>query len=291
MSAVHFFFSSRRRHTRWNCDWSSDVCSSDLLPSRYGAAFDYRPGDPAEQQRAWRAYVRMPGRWADQIGDMVVEVIARELGVPMLLVADTFERPFGPDLEGDPFGPRGQGRLAVLREPNHYEAGIWTAAGTPGIPWDRLTPLPVNSIESARAVFDPALQAVTDRYDAAVGRYQQAAGPLLGDIPADYEARFAALSARRAAESWRDFPAPQRAQQQLDELRRLADGAGQLAGDAERLDRLGQLAGDAEQVAQEAGQLAPPPGQPPPAGTGAGHQPTPGPSTTRGGGKRGREDS
>src|SRR5438309_4085471 len=27
-----FFFSSRRRHTRWNCDWSSDVCSSDLRP-------------------------------------------------------------------------------------------------------------------------------------------------------------------------------------------------------------------------------------------------------------------
>src|SRR3989338_11080593 len=27
---VCFFFSSRRRHTRWNCDWSSDVCSSDL---------------------------------------------------------------------------------------------------------------------------------------------------------------------------------------------------------------------------------------------------------------------
>src|SRR6266481_9522778 len=25
-----FFFSSRRRHTRCNCDWSSDVCSSDL---------------------------------------------------------------------------------------------------------------------------------------------------------------------------------------------------------------------------------------------------------------------
>src|SRR5689334_24158848 len=28
-----FFFSSRRRHTRWNCDWSSDVCSSDLAPA------------------------------------------------------------------------------------------------------------------------------------------------------------------------------------------------------------------------------------------------------------------
>src|SRR5689334_4602721 len=25
-----FFFSSRRRHTRWNCDWSSDVCSTSI---------------------------------------------------------------------------------------------------------------------------------------------------------------------------------------------------------------------------------------------------------------------
>src|SRR3712207_7462538 len=28
---VFFFFSSRRRHTRYWRDWSSDVCSSDLL--------------------------------------------------------------------------------------------------------------------------------------------------------------------------------------------------------------------------------------------------------------------
>src|SRR5207253_6799924 len=30
-----FFFSSRRRHTRWPRDWSSDVCSSDLLAHRH----------------------------------------------------------------------------------------------------------------------------------------------------------------------------------------------------------------------------------------------------------------
>src|SRR5260221_13409875 len=30
MSVAVFFFSSRRRHTRSLCDWSSDVCSSDL---------------------------------------------------------------------------------------------------------------------------------------------------------------------------------------------------------------------------------------------------------------------
>src|SRR6267143_2425436 len=29
-----FFFSSRSRHTIWNCDWSSDVCSSDLPGAR-----------------------------------------------------------------------------------------------------------------------------------------------------------------------------------------------------------------------------------------------------------------
>src|SRR5689334_24201878 len=42
-----FFFSSRRRHTRWNCDWSSDVCSSDLLKiapnNRMPAIIDNEP--------------------------------------------------------------------------------------------------------------------------------------------------------------------------------------------------------------------------------------------------------
>src|SRR2546426_9897811 len=32
MLFVFFFFSSRRRHTRLQGDWSSDVCSSDLKP-------------------------------------------------------------------------------------------------------------------------------------------------------------------------------------------------------------------------------------------------------------------
>src|SRR5207302_8319127 len=30
----YFFFSSRRRHTRFSRDWSSDVCSSDLYRER-----------------------------------------------------------------------------------------------------------------------------------------------------------------------------------------------------------------------------------------------------------------
>src|SRR5690625_6101944 len=34
---VHLFFTSRRRHTRWPRDWSSDVCSSDLENSQLHA--------------------------------------------------------------------------------------------------------------------------------------------------------------------------------------------------------------------------------------------------------------
>src|SRR5947207_4516756 len=39
-----FFFSSRRRHTRSLCDWSSDVCSSDLALSLAKVAQAARPG-------------------------------------------------------------------------------------------------------------------------------------------------------------------------------------------------------------------------------------------------------
>src|SRR5689334_18235857 len=77
-----FFFSSRRRHTRWNCDWSSDVCSSDLmrnpaqrllrqrlLPLEDGRARDRpvdnlgrgAPGQPLPAQHLRRARFAM--RW------------------------------------------------------------------------------------------------------------------------------------------------------------------------------------------------------------------------------------
>src|SRR2546430_9749977 len=47
-----FFFSSRRRHTRFDCDWSSDVCSSDL---------DRRAGREHEGvQEAFGPAVRQP---------------------------------------------------------------------------------------------------------------------------------------------------------------------------------------------------------------------------------------
>src|SRR2546422_10522467 len=57
-----FFFSSRRRHTRCSRDWSSDVCSSDLLDVQDGRVVkgirfqDLRDaGDPAEQAARYEA--------------------------------------------------------------------------------------------------------------------------------------------------------------------------------------------------------------------------------------------
>src|SRR5260370_30352983 len=40
-----FFFSSRRRHTRFKCDWSSDVCSSDLFDTLKGNGYYARRPD------------------------------------------------------------------------------------------------------------------------------------------------------------------------------------------------------------------------------------------------------
>src|SRR6202790_76699 len=50
---VFFFFSSRRRHTRYYMDWSSDVCSSDLSPNGRWVAF----GSGQE----WKAGQWVPG--------------------------------------------------------------------------------------------------------------------------------------------------------------------------------------------------------------------------------------
>src|SRR5256886_6939661 len=44
-----FFFSSRRRHTRFDCDWSSDVCSSDLAGGDGGLRPPHGAGDRADE--------------------------------------------------------------------------------------------------------------------------------------------------------------------------------------------------------------------------------------------------
>src|SRR5688572_31754262 len=60
LMSIRFFFSSRRRHTRFDCDWSSDVCSSDLT---LGFVLD-RTGHHVDALAAMRRAVSLePDNW------------------------------------------------------------------------------------------------------------------------------------------------------------------------------------------------------------------------------------
>src|SRR5690606_39833301 len=54
-----FFFSSRRRHTRFSRDWSSDVCSSDLL-TKLAGVLDMAPKEVMEKVRLCDAKTPQP---------------------------------------------------------------------------------------------------------------------------------------------------------------------------------------------------------------------------------------
>src|SRR6266568_7957713 len=81
------FFSSRRRHTRWNCDWSSDVCSSDLV----------RRGQPWRGELEYRRRLRRcetQGACAERgpralraVTDLKMEAMTRALLGVLLLAA------------------------------------------------------------------------------------------------------------------------------------------------------------------------------------------------------------
>src|SRR2546430_9406532 len=58
---VVFFFSSRRRHTRFDCDWSSDVCSSDL--PRYAPAPRTSSGGAAPERTSAASTGARRGPW------------------------------------------------------------------------------------------------------------------------------------------------------------------------------------------------------------------------------------
>src|SRR5690606_40959894 len=70
---IIFFFSSRRRHTRFSRDWSSDVCSSDLACTarcRPAASTFHSSGRPARRTPGNRSEERRVGkegspRWSE----------------------------------------------------------------------------------------------------------------------------------------------------------------------------------------------------------------------------------
>src|SRR6266581_7507783 len=84
-----FFFSSRRRHTRWTGDWSSDVCSSDLA-----AVVGILVGSESDRARmqaaldeldargiVWELEVRSAHRTPDAVSEYARSARARGLKV------------------------------------------------------------------------------------------------------------------------------------------------------------------------------------------------------------------
>src|SRR5256886_7191950 len=78
-----FFFSSRRRHTRFDCDWSSDVCSSDLSRRR--------------QRRVRRGRQVAPGAHAALVFDGAGYHVAKDLAIPENITLVSLP-PYAPEL-------------------------------------------------------------------------------------------------------------------------------------------------------------------------------------------------
>src|SRR6266853_3458950 len=63
MNFFFFFFSSRRRHTRFDCDWSSDVCSSDLGLGQFDGTALYEHANPLQGRHLdWGTLIYNYGR-------------------------------------------------------------------------------------------------------------------------------------------------------------------------------------------------------------------------------------
>src|SRR2546430_4487403 len=80
---VIFFFSSRRRHTRFDCDWSSDVCSSDLrapLGPRDRGEGDRGPIDGFLVDAKVRVDRAAYAGGDPAVGERVLQDLAREIG-------------------------------------------------------------------------------------------------------------------------------------------------------------------------------------------------------------------
>src|SRR5699024_11699859 len=78
-----FFFSSRRRHTRSKRDWSSDVCSSDLLLSgNFGVLVTTTDEDPevATEETSRRRYLNLSSATLDRHGPLEGDPDASEIG-------------------------------------------------------------------------------------------------------------------------------------------------------------------------------------------------------------------
>src|SRR5215210_8299302 len=89
---IFFFFSSRRRHTRYIGDWSSDVCSSDLVRDNLaGVGFDPSKLDRVRAPIGLEIGAETPEEIAVSIMAEMIAVRRGGRGLPMSEIARTRE--------------------------------------------------------------------------------------------------------------------------------------------------------------------------------------------------------
>src|SRR6266487_6539859 len=103
-STADFFFSSRRRHTRWTGDWSSDVCSSDLFPVDVGdLSVDAGAGGPpvAGGELVDRGGPVQPGVGRELVGEAAVGAVEGDAQAVVLHAGDHPTAECGQQHHGD----------------------------------------------------------------------------------------------------------------------------------------------------------------------------------------------
>src|SRR6266536_4238926 len=151
LGCVFFFFSSRRRHTRSTRDWSSDVCSSDLLL----ACADLITTWPhaLERSREWR-----DGKWW------------RDWPAETLIGHDAYYWPSGEDLARDPY--------LLASASLRFTVPAGQLPRPPARPaFTELNP-PLPTRDDLRALADTAQQSV----DVLVGELSRVIAPVLATL-------------------------------------------------------------------------------------------------------------
>src|SRR5712691_6785725 len=92
---MFFFVSSRRRHTRFDCDWSSDVCSSDLRKKDCHMLYQQSSAEAIHDGTKHLVQIRLRIQFAAELNESFSVVVA---GAIKELI-DTFLNPFANRVE------------------------------------------------------------------------------------------------------------------------------------------------------------------------------------------------
>src|SRR5260370_3380475 len=114
-----FFFSSRRRHTRFKCDWSSDVCSSDLIIHADDLAVahsvDTASFDALNRNAVTSASIMVPCAWLTEVASYAKEHPNADLGLHLTLTSEWKIYRWGP--------ASSSGKVPSLLDPSGY---LWS---------------------------------------------------------------------------------------------------------------------------------------------------------------------